>query len=160
MKKLIILLIFFIPVLCFSQSIDTAVSKVAKTVADQEILTYAKSLDTVRVATVNTSNATPISADLLQPSTIITLYYISVIARNTGNNDVGWGTKAVLVRNLNGVYTIFSVANTDGTTVGFRGNGTLAKASWTISIVNKVPSVQITGVSGTPISWTVFESTK
>lgn len=162
MKKLL-LIILLIPALARSQQVDNAVTTLVTPIVTKAVnvaaTAFVKTLDSGytkkyqgygnATVTIDTLNMRDTTGKLVNGIRIFSIYMTAW----QGNGDAGWGKREIGLRYYNGSYTIISQTTGDAAGAGYAGTGTIAKASWKITIVGNLPVIQITGVAGMPITW-------
>lgn len=148
MKLLFFSILVFASYFCQAQSIDTLITKAI----NSGISKFAVTLEGDLIITDTTRDATPFTIYTIStPPNTSQVLVIDLTNENILNKDLGRASKKICVRNINGVYKLYSM----GDYPTYFGDPTIAKATWNILQSGNSVIIQCTGVKGVTIPWQV-----
>lgn len=154
MKYIIILLLLVFSLGSCSQSITP--SDVNKLI-DIKITQNNKTLDSVIVKSVSTSNGNTMPIDTLNLGTLSFAYYtLCLTATNKSNGEIAAGEKRVLVRKSGNQTRLIR----DYTVVPFGGDSSVNNASWLVQYINGIVVVKVNGLFNKNISWSLAKQSQ
>lgn len=124
---------------------------------DIKITQNNKTLDSVIVKSVSTSNGNTLPIDTLNLGTLTSAYYtLCLTATNKSNGEIASGEKRILIRKSGTQTRLIR----DYTVVPFGGDSSVNNASWIVQYVNGIVVVKVNGLFNKNISWSLAKQSQ